>query len=168
MGDAESPLGIFDLLSPVSLPCQPLSHLIRMDDTAFPPSIPMAAPPTPATCCAISLQMLPRFSLLEHRKEGCDGLIARRDVRSERKGRASIHAGIVTTPRGVPLTAPDWCFDTTADATANGAKWNWDLTCRVSGARATPSHPIAKGFHLQFDLERRTVQPISLNKFPGP
>lgn len=49
-------------------------------------------PPTPATCCAISLQMLPRLPLLEHRKEGCDGLIARRDVRSERNGWASIHA----------------------------------------------------------------------------
>lgn len=136
------------------------SHLISMDDTAFPPSIPMAAP-TPATCCAISLQMLPRLPLLEQRKEGCDGLIARRDVRSERNGRASIHAGVFTTLRGVPLTAPNWCVDTTADATANGAKWNWDLTCRVSGARATPSHPIAKGFHLKFDI--RNVKLCSLS-----
>lgn len=148
----ESPLGIFDLLSPVSLPCRPPSHLIRMDDTAFPPSIPMAAPhPTPKPPLAVLFlcRCFPGF-LLGAQKRSMWWFDSE-TRRTEWKGRALIHAGYFTTPGSVPLTAQDLCIDTAADATDNGVKLNELLTCHISSVRTNLSHPIAKGHHLEFD-----------------
>lgn len=151
IGWVDSPPGISNFL--YLFPAAPPSQLIRMDDTASPSqSIPMAIP---------SLSLHHRFrslcylsadaSSFKHRGEGCDGLIARQDIRTDGKGRASIHTGIFIRPRSILLTAPDLSVNTAADATDNGAKLNGLLRCHVSRVRTNLSCAIAKGHHLKFN-----------------